>query len=61
MTQGDFFENKNNLIISGDEGEAEYIPNFLSKEEHKFPKLRLTLDYPEENRILPHIYQLEFL
>lgn len=33
MTQGDFFENKNNLIISGDEGEAEYIPNFLSKEE----------------------------
>ena len=33
MTQDDLFENKNHLIISADKGEAEYIPNFLNREE----------------------------
>mgnify|MGYP001178457593 FL=1 len=33
MTQGDLFQKEDSLVISGDQGEAEYVPNFFSKEE----------------------------
>ena len=29
MTQGDLFQKENSLVISGDQGEAEYVPNFF--------------------------------
>ena len=32
MTQGDLFQKEDSLVISRDQGEAEYVPNFFSKE-----------------------------
>ena len=33
MTQGDLFQKENSLLISGDQGEVEYVPNFISTKE----------------------------
>ena len=31
MTQGDLFQKEDSLVISGDQGEAEYVPNFFGR------------------------------